>query len=63
MNFLRYMSYFMVTFFLVAGLYCIFSENLVEWLPGWRKYVMGAVLIAYGIARGSRIRNQMTQKQ
>jgi hypothetical protein len=60
MNFLRYMSYFMVVMFFMAGLYCLFSESISEWLPGWRKYVMGAVLIAYGVARGARLRKQIT---
>lgn len=59
MAFLKYLSYFMVTFFVVAGVYCIASESAAQWLPGWRKYVMGAVFIAYGVARGLRIKKQM----
>lgn len=61
MQFLRYLSYFMVVFFFVAGVYCIFSESVTEYLPGWRKYVMGVVFIAYGVIRGQRLKKQFTQ--
>lgn len=61
MQFLKYLSYFMVLFFFVAGVYCIFSESVTEHLPGWRKYVMGVVLIAYGVLRGQRLKKQLTQ--
>jgi hypothetical protein len=63
MKFLKYMSYFMVAFFLAAGLFCVFSESAAQLLPGWRKYVMGAVLIAYGVARGARIRKLISPEQ
>ena len=53
----------MVAFFLAAGLFCVFSESAAQLLPGWRKYVMGAVLIAYGVARGARIRKLIPPEQ
>jgi hypothetical protein len=60
MQFLKYMSYFMVGFFVLAGAFCAFSESSSQLLPGWRRYVMGAILVAYGVIRGMRIRkNQM----
>jgi hypothetical protein len=60
MQFLKYMSYFMVGFFVLAGAFCAFSESSAQVLPGWRRYVMGAVLVAYGVIRGMRIRkNQL----
>ncbi|MEN9638582.1 MAG: hypothetical protein RLZZ262_450 [Bacteroidota bacterium] len=61
MKFLKYLSYFMVIFFFMAGLFCIFSDTANEYLIGWRKYVMGAVFIAYGVLRGLRIQKQLNQ--
>lgn len=51
----------MVIFFFMAGLFCIFSDTANEYLIGWRKYVMGAVFIAYGVLRGLRIQKQLNQ--
>ncbi len=61
MQYLKYLSYFMVAFFFAAGLYCVFSETATVYLPEWRKYVMGAVFIAYGVIRGLRLKKQLTQ--
>ncbi|MBX7051132.1 MAG: hypothetical protein K1X54_03760 [Flavobacteriales bacterium] len=56
MNATIYLSYVMVAVLVMLAIVCFVVPTSSEWLPGNRRYIMGAILLTYASVRAYRLR-------
>ena len=54
-GFLYYLTLSMTAIYAVLGIYLMLSDSLEDFLPGNKKYLLGATLIVYSFYRAFRI--------
>ncbi|MBK7965492.1 MAG: hypothetical protein IPK10_09515 [Bacteroidetes bacterium] len=53
---LYYFTLVMSGLYVVLGLFVMFSPGVAEFLPGWKHWVMGLMLIGYAYVRFRRLK-------
>ena len=53
---LYYFTLVMSGLYVVLGLFVMFSPSMAEFLPGWKHWVLGAMLILYAYVRFRRLK-------
>jgi uncharacterized membrane protein len=53
---LYYFTLVMSGLYVVLGLFVMFSPEMAEFLPGWKHWVLGLMLIAYAYVRFRRLK-------
>jgi hypothetical protein len=53
---LYYFTLVMSGLYVVLGLFVMFSPSVQDFLPGWKHWVMGIMLIAYAFVRFRRLK-------
>ena len=62
---LYYFTLVMTGLYVLLGLFLMFAPQVEEFLPGWKHWVLGAMLIVYAFIRYRRlqsIKNNMEKK-
>jgi hypothetical protein len=61
MNATLYLSYVMIGLLVLLALVCFAVPGAQQWLPGNRRFIMGAILLLYATVRFFRLRKWIKQ--